>query len=103
MLTDTIALGVAAIWPMAIWGIVEIAKEFPLSKQAILILPLALGALTGPIGVHIMVECVDGVEAFPAVHSVVVGLGAGSFASYMYRIKHPDMDSRCSEAKEKQT
>lgn len=84
-LSDGTALALAMAWPGIIWAIVEAVKRTKrVPKRVLPLIPLVIGALTGPTMVEIMVMSVDGVETFPLLHSIVVGLGAGAFASSIH-------------------
>ena len=87
MMTEAAAaLAIAAIWPPCIWGVVEIAKRYT-PRRWWPLLPLAIGLVSGPAVVAAMVEAVDFVDHFPAVHALMVGLGAGGFASSIHATK----------------
>jgi ammonia channel protein AmtB len=84
------AILVAPLWPGAIWGIVEILSEIVkarLGSRFLPILPLAIGAASGPTMVAVLVALTPQVESFPIAHSIVIGIGAGAFATSIHETK----------------
>lgn len=84
------ALIVAPLWPAIIWSLVELLSE-PIKARfgsaPLPILPLIIGAASGPTGVAVLVTLTPQVESFPAIHSIVIGIGAGAFAVAMHEAK----------------
>ena len=84
-LTDATVIAIAAAWPGLIWAIVEAIKRgLTLPKWLRPTLPLVIGILSGPAVVELMVSMSTLIDSFPALHSLVVGLGAGAFASSIH-------------------
>ena len=87
ILEDPTAIAIATAWGAAIYAVVEVAKR-PLPRRSWPILPLVVGGLSGPTVVEFMLASgVAGVEGFPILHSIVVGVAAGAMASKAHEMR----------------